>query len=238
ATRRDHPPSPPPGARHRAGGRMGRQLRRHAGGAGTLPAPPLRGPPVHDGGLPRTPPGRPPGGALALGRRRLRPSRGRPVRPAAGRHAGRHARRAHLAGPADAGALHHPVRGDAPRRTPHHPPRPRPDRRLRRPRPRRPRLRRLRPHRRLRPLRRRRRVLGLTADLGGLALVALYFGASGPIGAFALCVAAAAAGGLANVAQRRAAPPDGLRFMVWVSALSSPPLLLLSLWLEGVPDLA
>ncbi|HLU70590.1 MAG TPA: EamA family transporter [Nonomuraea sp.] len=83
-----------------------------------------------------------------------------------------------------------------------------------------------------------RRVLGLTAAFGGLALVALDFGASGPIGAFALCVAAAAAWGLGNVAQRRAAPPDALRFMVWVSALSSPPLLLLSLWLEGVPDLA
>ncbi|MGI5268520.1 EamA family transporter [Nonomuraea sp. CA-218870] len=83
-----------------------------------------------------------------------------------------------------------------------------------------------------------RRVTGLAAAFGGLALVAADFGGSGPIGAFALCVAAAAAWGLGNVAQRRAAPPDSLRFMVWVSALSSPPLLLLSLWLEGVPNLA
>ncbi|MFI7701757.1 EamA family transporter [Nonomuraea sp. NPDC049480] len=82
-----------------------------------------------------------------------------------------------------------------------------------------------------------RRVLGLAIAFGGLALVAYDFGVSGPLGAFALCVAAAAAWGLGNVVQRRAAPPDSLRFMVWVSALSAPPLLLLSLWLEGVPVL-
>ncbi|TMR10796.1 EamA family transporter [Nonomuraea turkmeniaca] len=97
-----------------------------------------------------------------------------------------------------------------------------------------------------------RRVLGLAVAFGGLALVALDFGVSGPIGAFALCVAAAAAWGLGNVVQRRAmstaslreagsrrrhslAAPESLRFMVWVSALSAPPLLLLSLWLEGAP---
>jgi O-acetylserine/cysteine efflux transporter len=83
-----------------------------------------------------------------------------------------------------------------------------------------------------------RRVAGLAVAFGGLALVAFDFGLSGPVGAFALCVAAAAAWGLGNVAQRKAAPPDALRFMVWVSALSAPPLLLLSLLLEGVPDLA
>ncbi|MGN9843807.1 EamA family transporter [Nonomuraea sp. H19] len=137
-----------------------------------------------------------------------------------------------------------------------------------------------------------RRVLGLAVAFGGLALVALDFGVSGPLGAFALCVAAAAAWGLGNVVQRRApftaplreagsvaqrrltplhmaslreagsvarrrrlpplwslrsrrssrrrhslTPPESLRFMVWVSALSAPPLLLLSLWLEGVPVL-
>lgn len=94
-----------------------------------------------------------------------------------------------------------------------------------------------------------RRVLGLAVAFGGLALVAYDFGVSGPLGAFALCVAAAAAWGLGNVVQRRAvsvapvreagslAVPEPLRFMVWVSALSAPPLLLLSLWLEGAPVL-
>ncbi|WP_113703062.1 EamA family transporter [Nonomuraea lactucae] len=83
-----------------------------------------------------------------------------------------------------------------------------------------------------------RRVAGLTFAFGGLALVAFDFGHGGPAGAFALCVAAAAAWGLGNVAQRRAAPSDSLRFMVWVSALSAPPLLALSLLVEGVPSLS
>ncbi|MFG3438052.1 EamA family transporter [Nonomuraea sp. NPDC047897] len=83
-----------------------------------------------------------------------------------------------------------------------------------------------------------RRVAGLGLAFAGLALVAVDFGLAGPAGAFALCVAAAAAWGLGNVVQRRAAPPDALRFMVWVSALSAPPLLALSLLVEGVPDLA
>ncbi|MER6944020.1 EamA family transporter [Nonomuraea sp. NPDC000554] len=83
-----------------------------------------------------------------------------------------------------------------------------------------------------------RRVTGLGVAFGGLILVALDFGLSGPVGAFALCVAAAAAWGLGNVFQRRAAPPDSLRFMVWVSAFSAPPLLLLSLLVEGAPTLS
>ncbi|GAA3198360.1 EamA family transporter [Nonomuraea roseoviolacea] len=83
-----------------------------------------------------------------------------------------------------------------------------------------------------------RRVGGLSVAFAGLALVAFDFGLSGPVGAFALCVAAAAAWGLGNVLQRRAAPPDSLRFMVWVSALSAPPLILLSLLVEGAPRLA
>lgn len=83
-----------------------------------------------------------------------------------------------------------------------------------------------------------RRVAGLGLAFTGLALVAVDFGLAGPAGAFALCVAAAAAWGLGNVVQRRAAPPDSLRFMVWVSALSAPPLLALSALVEGVPSLA
>ncbi|MEV5893059.1 EamA family transporter [Nonomuraea fuscirosea] len=83
-----------------------------------------------------------------------------------------------------------------------------------------------------------RRVLGLAVAFCGLALVAFDFGVAGPLGAFALCVAAAAAWGLGNVVQRRAAPPDSLRFMVWVSAFSAPPLLLLSVLVEGAPVLS
>lgn len=82
-----------------------------------------------------------------------------------------------------------------------------------------------------------RRIVGLAVAFAGLAIVAFDFGASGPVGAFLLCVGAAASWGLGTVIQRKAAPPDSLRFMVWVSALSAPPLLLLSLAMEGVPHL-
>ncbi|MFE0153852.1 EamA family transporter [Nonomuraea sp. NPDC059007] len=83
-----------------------------------------------------------------------------------------------------------------------------------------------------------RRITGLTLALGGLVLVAVDFGASGPFGAFALCVAAAASWSVGTIMQRRAAPPDSLRFMVWVSALSTPPLFLLTFAVEGVPVLS
>src|SRR5690606_41880449 len=42
----------------------------------------------------------------------------------------------------------------------------------------------------------------------------------------------------ASDARSTAAPPEAFRFLAWLSALSPPPLLLLSLWLEGVPDLS
>ncbi|MFI6502244.1 EamA family transporter [Nonomuraea typhae] len=83
-----------------------------------------------------------------------------------------------------------------------------------------------------------RRITGLTVALGGLILVAVDFGMSGPFGAFALSVAAAASWSVGTILQRKAAPPDSLRFMVWVSALSTPPLFLLSFLVEGAPSLA
>jgi O-acetylserine/cysteine efflux transporter len=84
----------------------------------------------------------------------------------------------------------------------------------------------------------RRRVAGLGLAFGGLVIVAVDFGLSGPFAAFALCLAAAASWSAGTVIQRRAAPPDSLRFMVWVSALATPPLFLLSYVVEGPPDLA
>ncbi|MEV0582992.1 EamA family transporter [Nonomuraea sp. NPDC050310] len=84
----------------------------------------------------------------------------------------------------------------------------------------------------------RRRVTGLAVAFAGLLLVAYDFGLGAPVGPFLLCVGAAVAWGLGNVIQRKAAPPDPLRFMVWVSALSAPPLLLLSVLAEGLPSLA
>jgi O-acetylserine/cysteine efflux transporter len=79
----------------------------------------------------------------------------------------------------------------------------------------------------------RTRVAGLSIALAGVVLIALDLGATSPLGAFLLVLGAAAAWGLANVAMKRAQPPDMLAFMVWVSALSVLPLLVLSGILEG-----
>lgn len=77
------------------------------------------------------------------------------------------------------------------------------------------------------------RVAGLGVALAGVALIALDLGKASPVGAFLLVLGAAAAWGLANIAMKRAQPPDSLRFMVWVSALSVVPLLILSALMEG-----
>ena len=69
----------------------------------------------------------------------------------------------------------------------------------------------------------------------GIVVVALRFGVGGPLGAFLLVVGAGAAWGLSNIVMRRAAPPDMLKFMVWVSAVATLPLAVLSLILEGPP---
>jgi O-acetylserine/cysteine efflux transporter len=79
----------------------------------------------------------------------------------------------------------------------------------------------------------RQQVLGMVIALGGIALIALDLGATSPLGAFLLLLGAAAAWGVSNVVMRHAAPPDTLRFMVWVSALAVLPLLVLSALVEG-----
>ncbi|MDC0765502.1 EamA family transporter [Streptomyces sp. HD] len=77
------------------------------------------------------------------------------------------------------------------------------------------------------------RLSGMLVALAGIGVAAVDEGASGPLGAFALCVAAAACWGASNVLTRKAAPPDALNFMVWVSTVPVLPLLGLSLLLEG-----
>ncbi|MFJ2868563.1 EamA family transporter [Kitasatospora sp. NPDC087314] len=79
------------------------------------------------------------------------------------------------------------------------------------------------------------RLVGLAIAFSGIALSALDHGLGGSLGAFALVALAAVAWGLSNVLTRRAAPPDALRWMVWVSAVPPLPLLALSLLVEG-PD--
>lgn len=85
----------------------------------------------------------------------------------------------------------------------------------------------------------RRQVAGLAVATAGIAVVAARLGPDRPAVAFALVVGAAVCWGVANVAMRRAAPPDTLAFMVWVSATAPLPLLALSLLTEGpAADLA
>jgi O-acetylserine/cysteine efflux transporter len=74
-------------------------------------------------------------------------------------------------------------------------------------------------------------IAGLAVAAAGVALVATRMGAGLP--AFLLVIASAAAWGLSNVATRKASPPDTLRFMVWVSALATGPLIVLSLLIDG-----
>jgi len=78
---------------------------------------------------------------------------------------------------------------------------------------------------------RRIQVAGLLVAAAGIGVVATRMGGNLP--AFLLVVGAAVAWGLANVATRKAAPADTLRFMIWVSAVACGPLWLLTLAVEG-----
>ncbi|MFE4548757.1 EamA family transporter [Streptomyces sp. NPDC056785] len=77
------------------------------------------------------------------------------------------------------------------------------------------------------------RLAGMAVALCGVVLAAVDEGTGGPLGAFALVIAAAACWGASNVLTRRASPPDSLNFMVWVSTVPVLPLLGLSLLTEG-----
>ncbi|MBW6434075.1 EamA family transporter [Actinoplanes hulinensis] len=78
---------------------------------------------------------------------------------------------------------------------------------------------------------------GLAVAIAGIAVVATRMTANLP--AFLLVIGAAAAWGVSNVATRKASPPDTLRFMVWVSALATGPLIILTLLVDGpAADLA
>jgi O-acetylserine/cysteine efflux transporter len=78
---------------------------------------------------------------------------------------------------------------------------------------------------------RAQQIAGLAVAFAGIVVVGSRTGSG--LGAFLLIIAAAAAWGLANIATRKASPPDTLRFMVWVSAIASGPLILLTLLIEG-----
>ncbi|WP_420033768.1 EamA family transporter [Streptomyces sp. cg28] len=77
------------------------------------------------------------------------------------------------------------------------------------------------------------RVVGMALALAGIGVAAVDEGGSGPLGAFALVLVAAAFWGVANVLTRKAAPDAPFNFMVWSSAVPVLPLLGLSLLFEG-----
>ncbi|MFI6872947.1 EamA family transporter [Streptomyces sp. NPDC050400] len=77
------------------------------------------------------------------------------------------------------------------------------------------------------------RVLGMAVALSGIAVAAVDEGGSGPLGAFALVLVAAAFWGVSNVLTRKASPGAPFNFMVWSSAVPVLPLLVLSLLFEG-----
>ena len=79
----------------------------------------------------------------------------------------------------------------------------------------------------------RTQLLGMGVALAGIGVAAVDEGASSSFTGFALLIAAAACWGVSNVLTRKAAPPDPLNFMVWVSTVPVLPLLALSLLLEG-----
>ncbi|WP_432829284.1 EamA family transporter [Dactylosporangium sp. CA-092794] len=78
-----------------------------------------------------------------------------------------------------------------------------------------------------------RRVAGVVLAGAGIVLIATQLGLDRPLGAFLLVVAAGAAWGLANVAMRKASATDMLNFMAWVSAVATPPLIVLTLSIDG-----
>ncbi|MEV8514701.1 EamA family transporter [Dactylosporangium sp. NPDC051484] len=78
-----------------------------------------------------------------------------------------------------------------------------------------------------------RRVTGVVLAGAGIVLIATQLGLDRPLGAFLLVLAAGAAWGLANIAMRKASAKNMLNFMVWVSAVATPPLILLTLTVDG-----
>ena len=84
-----------------------------------------------------------------------------------------------------------------------------------------------------------RQIGGLAVAAGGIAVVAVGVGGARPPLAFALVLASAACWGMNNIVVRKAAPPDMLRFLMWMGAVGTLPLFGISLLVDGVrTDLA
>lgn len=80
---------------------------------------------------------------------------------------------------------------------------------------------------------RRGQLVGAAIALFGIAVIGAGRAHGVPLGALALCIAAAASWGVGNICNRRAAAPDALALLVWSSLVPPLPLLGLSLAFEG-----
>ena len=83
----------------------------------------------------------------------------------------------------------------------------------------------------------RGQVLGGLVALAGIGVIAGGRAEGVPLGAFALCVGAAFSWACGNIATRRAQSPSAAGLLVWSSVFAVPPLVVLSLALEGPADI-
>lgn len=74
---------------------------------------------------------------------------------------------------------------------------------------------------------------GLLLAFAGIAVAGFDLGQTSPLLAFCLGIGAAAMWGVANVAIRKARPPDTFNLIVWISVVPPVPLFALSLLTEG-----
>ncbi|MGQ9365179.1 EamA family transporter [Azospirillum sp. ST 5-10] len=83
-----------------------------------------------------------------------------------------------------------------------------------------------------------RALAGMAVAFSGIAVIGAGMPAGDSLSGLALVIAAAAAWGVANVLMKRAAAPDLLRLMLWVSVVPPLPLFALSLAVEGPERIA
>lgn len=79
----------------------------------------------------------------------------------------------------------------------------------------------------------RRQLAGAGVAVAGIAVIAAGRAHGVPLGAFLLCIGAAASWGIGNLCNRRAQAPDAIGLLVWSSLVPPLPLFALSLLLEG-----
>lgn len=78
-----------------------------------------------------------------------------------------------------------------------------------------------------------RQFVGMAVAVAGISIIAVDLGTASSMVGFLLVIAAGATWGLSNILTKKAAAPDALRLMVWVSAVPPLPLFIMSWLFEG-----